>query len=160
MIRQYTPSVRPPETYELVPSLAGLLEASTEVQALVGDIGTVEQHAFGKPPSAAEPWVRVVVREPWIPLTPEVSTKLHWAPVEVVVQASSAKVEGWDPYLTTSAMHAAVYGALVGQKPTLQYATIMSGISRQSTPTRPIYDNQMDAYESAAVYRVLLGPIT
>lgn len=158
MTRDYNPSVRPPETYELVPALATLIEASADVQNLLGDLGTVDRHEFSKPPSATAPWLRVLVREPWIPYVPESSQAVRWVPVEIVVQASAARVDGWDPYLSSSALHAAVYEAIVGQSPALEYAGVVLPLQRQTAPTRPVYDDGHDAYESTSVYRITLKP--
>lgn len=158
-LRVYNPAVPPPETYEVVGAMAALAEADAGVQALLSALGTVERDAFPNPPDASKPWLRVCIREPWNPFMQENAAKTRWAPYEVVVQASNANDAAWKPRLSISAMHAALYAALAGQKPTLQYAGVVLPIEREGAPTAATYVAEEDLYESIATYRITLKPV-
>lgn len=157
-MKTYDPAILPPETSEIVPAVCALLEASAEVALYLIGGGRIERVRWGAPP-AAVPYARILVREPVNPYETDTSQKIRWAPVEIIHQLSAAEVPGFDVVALAAACHSAIYRALVGQLPALQYARAKLPFERHRPPSGFWYRDDIDAFEQSAVYRITIAPI-
>jgi len=151
----YDISPAPPQTNEIIPLIAALLTADSNLTTALGGSGQVLQYRLPADMSG-NGWKRLLVREPIRPPSREAIHNYRNFIFDIMIEVHE-DVPNPDQFL--QAAHARVHTLLSGQTISPTKAEVALPVERRTLPTATAYDKGDHSYYSTAQYLLTLKPV-